>query len=79
MDQRLEQRFLRRDVEIDRAFGDAGARRHVVEPRIRKALFGKHVESRREDGIELRLPLFLAPRAGGRRLPLRSGRHRTRL
>jgi hypothetical protein len=42
----LKQRLLVLEVEIDRALGDAGAARHVVEPRGGKAAFGEFVERR---------------------------------
>jgi len=48
-DDRLEQFFLVREVEIKRAFGDAGAMRHVVEPGRGKAVFGKTVQRGVED------------------------------
>ena len=45
----LKERFLVLEVEIDRALGDAGAPRHVVEPRGGKAAFGEFVERRLQD------------------------------
>ena len=39
--QRLEQRLLVAEVEIERALGDAGARRHVVEPGGLEAVRGE--------------------------------------
>ena len=48
--QLLKQRFLVLEVQIDRALGDAGAARHVVEPRRGEAALGEFVERRLEDG-----------------------------
>src|SRR6202035_3834703 len=48
-DQLLKQRLLVGEVEIDRALGDAGAGRHVVEPRGGEAAGGKFVERSVED------------------------------
>ena len=45
----LKQRLLVLEVEIDRALGDAGAPRHVVEPRGGKAARGEFVERRLQD------------------------------
>ena len=45
----LKERLLVLEVEIDRALGDAGAPRHVVEPRGGKAAFGEFVERRLQD------------------------------
>ena len=50
-DQLLEQRLLVGKVQIDRALGNAGATRHVVEPRRRKAARRKFLERRRQDGV----------------------------
>ncbi len=38
----LEQRFLIREVEIDRALGDTGAFGNVLEPRIRETMVAKY-------------------------------------
>ena len=50
-DQLLEQRLLVGEVQIDRALGDPGAPRHVVEPGRGKAAGGELVERRRQDGV----------------------------
>ena len=42
----LKQRLLVGEVEIDRALGDAGAARHVVEPRGSEAAGRKFIERR---------------------------------
>src|SRR5262249_53175245 len=59
-DQLLEQRLLVAEVEVDRAFGDAGAARHVVEPRRREAARGELLEGGREDGFASRRALLRA-------------------
>src|SRR5205085_2121787 len=45
----LEQRLLVREVEIDRALGDAGALGHIVEPRALVAARGELLERGRKD------------------------------
>jgi hypothetical protein len=79
LDHRLEQRLLALEVEVERALGDAGARRDVVEARRRKAALDKEIERR---GHELARALVLAPaasrsraRRSGRRLVMGRGMH----
>ncbi len=66
----LEQALLVGEVEIDGALGDAGARRHVVEPRGRKSIRGEFLERRRENRLAARvatvvLALVALPGIGG--------------
>ena len=49
-DELLEQPLLVAEVKIDRAFGDAGALRHVVEPGGGEALRGEFLQRGGEDG-----------------------------
>jgi hypothetical protein len=65
----LEQALLVAEVEIDRAFGDAGAAGDIVEPRRRKSAGGKFFERGREDSFAPRRLLIAAPVTGlaGRR------------
>jgi len=48
-DQLLKQRLLVFEVQIDRALGDAGAPRHVIEPRCGKAAGREFIERCVED------------------------------
>ena len=58
-DQRLEQRFLVLEVEVERALGDAGAGRHVVEPGRLEAVLGEHARRRLEDRLAARIGIDL--------------------
>ncbi len=64
---RLEQLFLVGKVQVQGAFGDAGARRHVVQPGAGVATLDEQVEP---GGQQLRRPVLLAAfparRSGGR-------------
>src|SRR5215213_115583 len=59
--QRLEQGLLRGHVKVEGAFGDPGARGHIVEARICEALLQKDVEGSVQDRLELGLTFALAP------------------
>ena len=58
--QRLEQRLLVAEVEIERALGDARALRHVVEPGRLEAVRGEHRQRRGQDRLAPRLGRNLA-------------------
>ena len=62
--QRLEQRLLVLEIEIERALGDAGARGHVVEPGGLEAVLGKDGEGGLQNRLAARLRGDLAG-AGG--------------
>src|SRR5712692_8552343 len=61
---RLEQLRLVREIEVERALGDAGALGHRVEPRRREAALGKAGERRVQN---LPGPCLLAAAPTGRR------------
>ena len=69
-DQALEQRLLVLEVEVERALGDAGPARHLVEPCRLVAVLGEHRESRVQD--------CLPPHAGVGRAHARLGPSRRR-
>jgi hypothetical protein len=71
-DQLLEQRLLVGEVQVDRALGDAGAPRNIVEAGGGEAAGGKLLQRRRKDGV----PPFSA--AFGTRAALLSARGRGR-
>lgn len=48
-DDRLEKRFLAAEVEVERAFGNAGASRHVIQSSGGEALVDKQRERRRRE------------------------------
>ena len=66
-DQRLKQRLLRGEVQVDGALGDARPCRHLLEPRRREAALGENVERGVEDRPLLGLTLGIAADAPGRR------------
>ena len=47
-DDRLEQRFLAVEVQVERSLRDAGAGSNVVEPGCRKSFFDEEIERRRD-------------------------------
>jgi len=69
-DHGLEQGFFAVEVEVDRAFGDAGTARHVGELGGREAALHEHVE---RGGHDLPRPGVLAALPAGLRLALRWG------
>ena len=52
------------EVEVERALGDAGPRRHVVEPRRLEAVLGEHRQRRIQDGLPAGLGVDFAPGGG---------------
>ena len=69
----FEQGLLAREIEVERALGDAGARRHVVEPRGLEAVLGESEERRIEDGLPACLWLHLRGAAALSALAARCG------
>jgi hypothetical protein len=61
---RFEEFLFVREIEIERALGDAGAARYVVEPRRGEAALGKAGQRRGDDLAGT--VLFAAPPANGR-------------
>jgi hypothetical protein len=47
LDHRLEKRFLAVEIQVERALGDAGTRRHLIQTRGRKALLDEQGQGRR--------------------------------